>query len=56
MLSAGTAISMSWGSEGHRVVFRVSDPGPDVPQEDRHRLFDPFFTTREEGTGMGLSE
>jgi two-component system, NtrC family, sensor histidine kinase HydH len=37
------------------VVFRVSDTGPGVPVEIRTRVFDPFFTTRAEGTGLGLS-
>jgi len=37
------------------VTIRVSDRGPGVPQEHRDRLFLPFFTTKPEGVGMGLS-
>ena len=36
-------------------VFRVLDAGPGVPAELAPRLADPFFTTRAEGTGLGLS-
>jgi two-component system, NtrC family, sensor histidine kinase HydH len=37
------------------VVFRCSDSGPGVPAEDRRHLFELFFTTRSEGTGLGLA-
>ncbi|MDQ7793596.1 MAG: ATP-binding protein [bacterium] len=37
------------------VVFRVRDNGPGVPPEIRERIFHPFFTTRPQGTGLGLS-
>jgi signal transduction histidine kinase len=37
------------------VEFRVADTGPGVAEADRPRLFEPFFTTRPEGTGLGLA-
>lgn len=37
------------------VRLSVSDDGPGMSAEVRERAFDPFFTTREEGTGLGLS-
>jgi two-component system sensor histidine kinase DctS len=37
------------------VTFSVVDHGPGVPPEVAQRLFTPFFTTRKEGMGLGLS-
>ncbi len=34
--------------------FSVSDDGPGVSEENRHHLFEPHFTTKEGGTGLGL--
>jgi len=33
----------------------VTDTGVGLPPEDEDRIFKAFFTTKEEGTGMGLS-
>jgi signal transduction histidine kinase len=41
-----------WEEQG--VVIRVEDNGPGIPAVDRTRIFDAFFTTRPEATGMGL--
>jgi two-component system sensor kinase FixL len=37
------------------VRFTVGDAGPGVSEEIAGRLADPFFTTRADGTGLGLS-
>ncbi|MBW1804421.1 MAG: hypothetical protein JRJ85_27270, partial [Deltaproteobacteria bacterium] len=42
-------------AENGRVVVRVSDSGPGVPEEIRDRIFDPFFTTNADGSGIGLN-
>jgi len=37
------------------VVLRVSDNGAGVPASLRDQIFVPFFTTKEQGTGLGLA-
>jgi signal transduction histidine kinase len=43
-LSAGT-----WGA-----LLYVADGGPGVPESERDRVFDPFYTTKSPGAGTGL--
>lgn len=41
-------------SEG-RVRLTIEDNGPGIARADRERIFDPFYTTASDGTGIGLS-
>ncbi|MCY3742754.1 MAG: ATP-binding protein [Candidatus Poribacteria bacterium] len=36
------------------IHVRVQDDGPGIPPEDIPMLFDPFYTTKQKGTGLGL--
>ena len=36
-------------------VFTVDDDGPGVPDDARQRIFTPFYTTKDHGTGLGLA-
>ncbi len=40
---------------GSAVQIEVADTGTGIPQNLRDRIFDPYFTTKSEGTGMGLA-
>lgn len=41
--------------EGDRVVFSVANDGPPIPEELKPKIFEPFFTSKSSGTGLGLA-
>ena len=43
------------GGEGEWVAAFVKDTGPGIAPEDIEHLFQAFYTTKEDGTGLGLS-
>lgn len=47
--AASTATAM------REIAITVSDTGPGVPEELREKIFYPFFTTKERGSGVGLA-
>lgn len=51
----GGAVRLEARREGAELLLCVSDAGPGIPPELRTRVLDPFFTTRAEGTGLGLA-
>jgi two-component system sensor histidine kinase HydH len=48
-------VEVAAGSAGGRVEVTVDDDGPGLPEGDPEQLFDPFYSTRERGTGLGLA-
>jgi two-component system, NtrC family, nitrogen regulation sensor histidine kinase NtrY len=40
---------------GTMLAFRITDNGVGLPPEHRHRLTEPYVTTRAKGTGLGLA-
>jgi PAS domain S-box-containing protein len=38
-----------------KVLIMIKDNGPGIPEETKNRLFDPFFTNKPKGTGLGLT-
>ena len=42
-------------AESNRILLKISDSGPGVPSNLREKIFDPFFTSKTESTGIGLS-
>lgn len=47
-------ILVTVGSLGEQVVITVADNGTGIPEELRYRIFEPKFTTKSSGTGLGL--
>jgi nitrogen fixation/metabolism regulation signal transduction histidine kinase len=48
-------VRLELSRRGERALLVVEDRGPGLPATGRERLFDPYFTTRPEGTGLGLA-
>ncbi len=61
LLNALEAVSEEGGievrlrMEEERAVVEVQDDGVGISEENLSRIFNPFFTTREKGTGLGLA-
>ena len=54
-LDTGGQVILSSGSEDNQVWFAVQDNGGGMPSEVLEKIFNPFFTTKEKGTGLGLA-
>jgi Signal transduction histidine kinase len=50
----GGTLTITATVQGHAVITEVADTGIGIPQEIIHRIYDPFFTTKEVGHGTGL--
>jgi len=51
----GAPVSLRVGVDGPWAILEVRDRGPGIPPEHRARLFEPFFSTKSGGTGLGLA-
>jgi signal transduction histidine kinase len=50
----GTTVVIRYRSRGAFLILDVADCGCGIPPEKRRDIFVPFFTTKKEGTGLGL--
>lgn len=49
------AIEVTLRNQGGTCVVEIADNGKGLPEANRHRLTEPYVTTRERGTGLGLA-
>jgi two-component system sensor histidine kinase HydH len=54
-VAAGEPVKVEVTAENKALVIEVSDHGPGIPEEEREKIFEPFFTAKTQGTGLGLA-
>lgn len=47
-------VQITVSEDKHNIIITISDWGRGIPPEAREKLFDPFFSTKQTGMGMGL--
>ena len=50
----GGTVTLGLSARGDQVVARIADDGRGMPPDVRSRIFEPFFSTKEGGRGVGL--
>ncbi|UCB47246.1 MAG: hypothetical protein JSV25_07505 [Spirochaetota bacterium] len=54
-INGGGRIDVSCRKDNNVVTVVMKDSGSGIPEEVRKRIYEPFFTTRRNGTGLGLT-
>lgn len=52
---ASLPVELEISREGGMIAFKVCDQGPGIEPGDMDKLFHPFYTTKERGSGVGLA-
>ena len=53
-MTTGGTLTLQTGETGDAVWVSVTDTGGGIPQDQVNRIFEPFYTTKKKGTGLGL--
>ncbi len=51
----GGTIHILWEGDETTAILTVRDHGIGIPEDDLNRIFEPFFSTKKQGTGLGLA-
>jgi signal transduction histidine kinase len=54
-MEAGGRLTVSTAGDDAEVTVRIRDTGRGIPERDLANIFKPFYTTRHQGTGLGLT-
>jgi signal transduction histidine kinase len=54
-VTTGGRVGISVRVDDARCVIRVVDDGPGIPEDVRPRIYEPFFSTKDGGAGLGMS-
>jgi len=54
-IAAGPPVAVTVRRDRGQLVLEVADRGPGVAEDDRDKIFEPFFTGKTQGTGLGLA-
>jgi signal transduction histidine kinase len=49
------AIDVTVAGDGSGIAVTIADHGPGIPDDLHQRVFEPYFTTKTDGTGLGLA-
>jgi two-component system, sporulation sensor kinase E len=53
-MTNGGTLTLQTGENNESVWISVADTGGGIPQEQINRIFEPFYTTKKKGSGLGL--
>ncbi|MDR1143990.1 MAG: PAS domain S-box protein [Spirochaetaceae bacterium] len=54
-MNGGGTLTIKTEQKGGEVLVSICDTGSGIPEENMSKIFEPYFTTKEQGSGLGLT-
>jgi signal transduction histidine kinase len=54
-VTTGGHVTVAATGDDEQIYLAVEDDGPGIPEQIQRRIYEPFFSTKESGTGLGMS-